>query len=583
MGEPAPSRIHGRAGEPAYAAFARLASKMGARSPLVFAKEWGLDHSDVRLGRAIGDVAAMAALSASELEASTFVVEADYVHLGRVRLDRAHWSEARPRVCPACVVSDIAWRRSWWDVTPLRRCHEHGDRLVREGQTSQRTSPDAPSTAGERYVLGRLGFAAGPSSQILDALPLSRAIDLLEIVGASLGGDRWALRDARRVDPVNLIGRGYTAFDGGVDTFVRHLDDLASTAAAGRDAVGPGEVYGRLVRWLASEDRDSVYEGVRDILRDHARRNLPIPTGTPVLGVPAGRQRSFTLAQVSRAAGVQPCFADRILRHLGHEASRRVAGLDMYAVEAATAAANFVRDTIWGADAAKRLGLSSYAWTSVVRRGIVKPAMDGRSSGTRDDRFWAGDVERLLRLADGAPALGKCPDGCRTLVAAARTAMSSTGEIVEALLDGRLRTLGLVRAHAGISGLTIRIADVANATRPDAPEDTVPWAEVVAELGRKSVADDLVAQGRLGRTTVPMGFRNRRRLVVRRADWTTFREDFVSVASVAAKTGTSAAAAARDLSHSGVEPAFVAGGRRFYERRSGERAVPRQGRRALST
>ena len=574
-----PVRVPRGEGEPAYSLFERLAAEMGARSPAAFAAELGLDLRDVRSGRATRRLAGLAGLEPEALDLATFAVGEHSVSIRSAGIDRNHWSCLHPRVCPECRADDLvehgfAWHRSWWDVIPLRRCHVHGVPLVRrDGAAPARAEAGARGAAagagGEAYVLGRIGFAPAAPCDLLDRLPVSRAIDLLELVGAGESG-RWGLRDPRRVEASGLLSAGYAILSGGASTFLRHLDGLVATAPAPRDHLGPGSVYGRLYRWLSSENLDPAFAEVRTLVREHALSRLPIPAGQPVLGEAAQNQAIFSLAQAAGRMVVQKALARRFLAAVDARPIQALGNSELYAAPDVEKAVTLHATTLWGAQARTLLGLSGDALGSLVKEGCLPVALGARATGTRDDRFRTEDVRRLLdAVTRDLPLLPSAPEGTRTLVAAGRSAMSSTGELVRAILDRRLRPTGRLAGMSGLAGVLVEVRAVfalhAAAARR---QDVVAWEEVVRAVGRKSVADALVRGGHLSRTTAEMGFRNRRRQVVSRREWSRFQARYVSAAELARTRRTSVAALVRHLAASGVAPAFpAADGRRYFERR----------------
>ncbi len=574
---PSPIRVPFRSGEPAYALFERLSRAMGCRSAHDFAAELNLSHRDILSGAGWLAVATTAGVPEDELGRATFHVDGKVVRLGGEQLDRAHWSCLHPRCCPICRDGDnahpeqVRWHRSWWDVVPVRRCHIHGVRLVgargdRIGLRAAAGGLDAASRDGERYVVGRLGFAPRVACDLLDRLPLSRAVDLMEVLGAG----RRGARDPRTHDTAHLLSTGYANVAEGASSLLRHLDRLVATSYTSRDHFGPGIVYGRLYRWLASDEPDPAFAEIRALLRSHALAHVPLAPGQKLFGEVIRTQSLYTLAQAARHLGVQKPLARRMLLATGAAPAGVDHRREVFAAEQVGRAAALHRATMSTVEARGALGLSSDAFASLVAERCLSPVVNRRETGMRDDRFRQEDVSNLIdRLVSGVPIMEARATGTEFLGRAARASMSSTGWIVRAMLEGRVSPVGRWPSMPGLGGLLVPTRDVLATQAADARRsDLVSWDEVVRTLGRKSVADALVRSGHLTRSTTPIGFRNRRRLVVTRRQWSAFRSRFVSAAELAKEENTSVAALVRKLAASGIEPAFPAAGRRFFERRA---------------
>ncbi|WP_156630150.1 MULTISPECIES: TniQ family protein [unclassified Methylobacterium] len=580
-----PLRVPFRSGEPAYALFGRMADRLSATSRMAFAGELGLSHRALLDGKLVETVAVLAGQVLSEVSAATFVLADGQVSLrGRV-LDRNHWSCLRPRVCVDCLREDLSeggsagtvWHRTWWDVLPLRRCHIHGGVLVSggiEAVRAARTTQGFPAevtprtrTAGEDYILGRLGLSPSRPLDLLDQLPISRAVEILEVVGAAADGRRWGQREICRVDKADLLSFGFGPFAGGVASFLAHLDDLVRNAPAVRDHLLPNAVYGRLYTMLSSEEIDPAFDEIRGLVREHALANLPIPQGQSILGSAVRRQNIYTLAQAAERLAVEKPLAGRLLWSAGAR-PRHVAGqLPLFSSSEVESAADLAAATVWGRDARKILGLPPAAFASIVKAGCLPKALDGQATGAREDRFRKADILRLREMVMGGlrtmvrPHAGSAP-----LPSAVRSAMSSTGEIIAAILDGALIPTGRLSGGEGLSAVLVDTADVL-ALHNCLDHDLMPWRDIVGELGSRSAADTLVRSGHLTVSVVPAGFRNRRRRVVPRREWARFEAAYISAAEMARSRGTSASAIVRALEKSGVQPSIACpDGRLFYAR-----------------
>lgn len=81
---------------------------------------------------------------------------------------------------------------------------------------------------------------------------------------------------------------------------------------------GPRVVYGRIYEWLSHDTRDTAYDSVRELVREHALDNLPLAADDLLFGRPVGERRLYTLWHASKAVGFAPSAARRILTALGH-------------------------------------------------------------------------------------------------------------------------------------------------------------------------------------------------------------------------------------------------------------------------
>lgn len=302
-----PLTIRSRADEPAHAALVRLATRCGARNVQSFARSIGFSVRDLREGRNVEQFASIAGVDPKLLcwNSAAFDAADRRVQLCRSDLLLGDWSLRCRRWCTSCLRDDCeeaaalgvpaAWwatSRSWWDIRSVTGCALHGeallDRCWRCGQSQPwqgclfycscgadllRTCGDPHSSPSSEYILGRLSYLKPQTIPLLDALPLSDAIRVLELLGAAR--IRHRLVKPRRSEAERREDRSYgheivCLWPDSFSALMDHwLEDRPPFHAAGLTAA-----YGWIYTDLADGKMPGGFaEQLSPVLREHAVRN----------------------------------------------------------------------------------------------------------------------------------------------------------------------------------------------------------------------------------------------------------------------------------------------------------------------
>jgi hypothetical protein len=305
------SRVLHHEDEPAFALAARLARRVGANSLSAFAGDWKMRADDIARGRRNREVAALAGIDVGKLDRVTFTLDSNrFGHMNTHVLEVVDWSSRSLRICPDCLREDLdraghpdfrAHIRSWWNLTSIRVCPFHCAKMLdRDPATGKPIDPwtcDVRFAAGEdcdfaklrtgvridevdaeSYILGRLGFMPCTKVELLDSLPLHKALRLMDHAGAAiLGGADGRTSQGGSIDPRAALGEGFRICAEGANGFVRLMDGLTASAGYGEEDFAPRTTFGIFYNWLVhkrSQDRD--FDAIRGVISEHVARGAPI-------------------------------------------------------------------------------------------------------------------------------------------------------------------------------------------------------------------------------------------------------------------------------------------------------------------
>jgi TniQ len=297
--------------EPAYGLANRLARRNGVSSLVSFGGDHAIPFREIIRGLRNAEIADLSGAKIGLLDASTFRIDGEQIHLNGEVLPVEEWSYTSLRVCPSCIRSDLARDdsrkqflphvRSWWNLSAVSVCPIHRQvlldrhpdcpdarvnhlsldvRFVAQGKGDFSTLASEPvdDVRAESYILSRLGFMPRIKNTLLDGLPLREAIRLMDRMGAVAGHAARAFTsiggDVSRRDQ---LGAGYGAFAEGAVGFSSFLDGLV--AATRIESIKKSQRFsyaGAVIKWMADDLRDAIHEPIRELVLEHARENIPI-------------------------------------------------------------------------------------------------------------------------------------------------------------------------------------------------------------------------------------------------------------------------------------------------------------------
>ncbi|KRQ04928.1 hypothetical protein [Bradyrhizobium manausense] len=429
--------------------------------------------------------------------------------------------------------------------------------------------------SAEAYILGRLGFMPRLKSTVLDGLPLWNAIRLMDRMGAvATGGIHEYTSFGGSVGRREALAAGYGLFAEGKEGFFRFLDGLVKSAEIRNGKWGPRRVYGRVYKWLSYETRDSAYDPIRELVREHAADNLPLRPSDLLFGKPVRYRRVYTLWHASRAIGVTASNAGRrIFRALGYLSSDDVAKpewqllLKSHIVDDTRAQ---ISDRMNYNQAMRYLGVPRGPMLNLYEKGLLKPFLDA-SMDLHEHIFRQRDLDRFLHSVMGdAPRVQGATSSTCNIVIAGKRSQTSTAEILEAMLSGRLRCKGRLTSAKGLMKVLVDLVEVKELRDWKAAIDPSRTIDACRrQLGITwIVMERLIALGYIKISYARIGLRNRQRGLVDEQSFKRFVATYVKGTEIAKLRQTHVRTLVPELRKLGVRPAIEKRdvGQYFYRR-----------------
>lgn len=454
---PLPLRVRARPGEGPGSLLLRLAARGGSSDVREFAQRFGMTVDQAWRGQHDERLAQLSGRSIEAIkEWSVLTVGTHAVRLrGESFESRWEWSPPISRgkkaaYCPQCLAADLAdedagpvghraYWRSWWDVSCVRVCHLHGAAL-RLGCPTPGCDEPVPATSGslhvccacladlragptqsvgrigdfQSYVLGRLGLMDRVSEPSLDDVPLHHAEALCARLGLAEGRVAGQLSVLARSDPLGLqqaCDEGMRIVRGGEQGILEMLDRLVTGYESSKQA--SVKRYGPFYNWLQRFPDDAAPHilRLREIVRDHALREVPFPPGGLLFGRPTDDSSYVGLETARQVSGGSVKSLRRLAQAVGvlNEDDMRLrrfrrADLSLLADG---------RDRVLAKTVYNELGLDRPDYRSLIETG----RLDGGRIGHRAtmgvpkegyDRF-------LERIGMGRTPPGDASEGCLPL------------------------------------------------------------------------------------------------------------------------------------------------------------------------
>ncbi|MDK4733961.1 TniQ family protein [Rhizobium sp. CNPSo 3490] len=481
--------------EPLTSYLARLARANGAGTTRGFCQDMKLDRPRLIRGdeAEVRKLAVLAGRDAEELQARAVVVDdfsgatvaGHYFPHGKLR-------RSKLRFCPRCIADDDAdgsrmpgtrrYSRLHWMFPQVPACHVHcvaiveteadqshhydlntqldllGDRMYEfmEARVPRRPTPF------EEFVRERLSGRRA-HGEFLDGFGLSAGMSACELLGVGLLFGREVLVGKLGEEDLHRARQaGFERLVTGNGGFTSLLDDIRSTDE--RSNIRGGQaLYGKLYLSLNENYEDPDYDRLRTMMRKHTLSRIPMLDGMEFFG-PITESPWTSIGKIAEATGYPDETLRRILVELGHIGSLRQSKGDRYVRKtAADEAVAAIRDMATREETAAILGLPSRTVKRLISDGMIAPVLKSADAGERGyrllDRYSRRAVadlrDRLL-----ARARPEFPTEWTNLTMAARKAGLRLVDVLEMVLDGRLRNLGKSPNEDGVASLRFDVREI---------------------------------------------------------------------------------------------------------------------------
>lgn len=603
--------------EPGWALFNRLALRHGCESRLEFARQVPLaDRTDfvrdMERGRRFDDIARLSSVPLETLLYNSIIQTIEGSLLAGELVSRSRnlsYSCNFARICPDCLRSDIEQdegpvacrprRRSWWDVAKISSCPRHGRTLLAACPACRRTfrrSHLSPATCecghdltaertevvasdgriGDAYLVGRLGDGPRLAHSFLDNLAFADAAEIMQWLGsvARWGRSIVSWRRQGLAERTRTMAVGFAICEDFPNRFEEMLDGmLAACPWKRRTPVG---VYGRLQHWLGLSTHPAL-DPIREAVRDHVVKNVPITAGTILFRKPAPEGDLTTLGGLAGRCGVSADRVATVAAALGMIAPllRKDRGVVVpKALEEPLVA--FFRKSCSPEEARRHLGTTHQLFKTLVARNYLPRAFP-LGGASIPAQYRLVDLGRFLTALHGdAPFMDTPPRGSETILRAVRVCYRSSDAIIGGLLRGQIKATGRLRSERGIAQILVDT----NAVIAGLEYEDDPMFMLMAQAARHlRVTIPTVANlKRLGWFTVDRKQTSLKIMpALRRVEIEAFGARFVSAAELARIPckATHAVRVHQHLRHAGLAPA-IPGSRKlqpFYDRESAERII----------
>lgn len=481
--------------EPLTSYLARLARANGAGTIRGFCQDMKLDRPRLIRGDEdeVRKLAELAGRNAEELQARAVVVDdfsgatvaGHYFPHGKLR-------RSKLRFCPHCIADDDAdggrmpgtrrYSRLYWMFPQAPACHVHCVAIVEmEADQShhydlntqldlleerlyelQKACVPRRPTPFEQFVRERLSGRRA-HGEFLDGFGLSAAMSACELLGVALLFGRDVRVGKLGEDDLHRARQaGFDRLAKGIEGFTSLLDDVRSTDE--RSNIRGGQaLYGKLYLSLNENYEDPDYDRLRRMIRSHTMSRVPMLDGMEFFG-PVTDSPWTSVGKIAEATGYPDETLRRILVELGHiDSLRQSKGQRYVRKTAADEAVAAIGDMATREEAAAILGLPSMTVKRLISDGMIAPVLKSPDADERGyrllDRYSRKAVadlrDRLL-----ARARPEFPADWTNLTMAAKKAGLRLVDVLQMVLDGRLRSLGRSSDEDGVAALRFDVKEI---------------------------------------------------------------------------------------------------------------------------
>lgn len=391
---------------------------------------------------------------------------------GIARRGRLSWCLRIMTTCPTHNLPLISRKRGIWDDV----AHELSV-LVPETTTELHrladTLPSGPPSGLQDYVLRRLDGEM--STAWLDDQTLEQVVKATEILGITMlqgTSCRFAALDRETWEVAARKGWLFTSHgeDGVRDALTRLLGDAFARDKGGQNYAA---VFGRLDRWLAERGHRTDHGPIKEIVRQFIIDNLDVVEGWNLLGRPVERRKKYSI----RSLALETRLNDQTLRNLLVakgliDSSSANKSCSVLTIDAAVgrAVVEELRASVELTEAARLLSANRHTINCLIEAGRLTPLHEGRGrSGRVSCRVGREELQLLLkRLEHRAPVLENIPEPWVTPTQATKRARITMQELLDLILEGKLRLVGRSDDSAGFSGIRLDVDDIRTLMHPAA-------------------------------------------------------------------------------------------------------------------
>ncbi|WP_416355893.1 TniQ family protein [Aureimonas phyllosphaerae] len=513
-------------------------------------------------------------------------------------------SRGRLRVCACCIEDDVKngsgpvearpYGRAIWLIDAIRTCHVHGIALVVIDEDpapsmlhdfAQLVAPFADglshgtfATKGrqssrlENHLINLFQGRTGGTGWLATYPPYA-VVSLCEIFGAVVSHGSSAAPASLTADELYAAGQlGFEILDAGPSSIEAALKSLVSVHGAKKGELGGRLVFGRLYEWLAHETDDAVYEPLRVIMRNVAVNALPLGPGETFLGKAVEERKVHSIHTLHLSTGEHPKRLRKLLvaaEVVGPETSVLSDDRVVFPAVVADSLSGKMLGTMTLAGAARYLGVPRPNDRALLTSGVIDPLVSTSHRGPLKHVYSVADLERLVeRLQADASLIDASETHLVPILAAAKKANCSVMEVVQLLLDRRLRAVRITPKLKPFPSIMVDPKEVGALVR--GPEHGgISLREVMRRMGTNdSVVKALVDSGSLPSRRAINPTNRCPQTVVSETDLHDFMSRYVSLMKLADETGVHFRRLNSEITRRGATPAFDPEkiGARFFER-----------------
>lgn len=504
----------------------RLAARNGCANLTSLCSDVGIDRDRVFAGDKfeIRKLCKLAGLHEDTFVDTTVqrVSEVTY-RVGQKTFDRYTFNRSEIRVCPKCLieqdrVSINIWDKTHqlhWQVPQIESCLVHSEKLMTI--TEKSLNHQRPDTSlAIQNAWSKITAATIPREPDVFDIYLTRRMDgvrndglcdqlnipalwrVSEAIGVTLTYEKSKRRSQLSAPALrHAVLTGFELIQAGEQALIEKLTAFAKKPENRRNRkLTPG--FGELQRLLSAKVRYSKdLEPFRDFMRRYVVANYPVPIGSSVYGVVQKTLRVHTVRSAARSVNVsRDVFAALLLREgLGHLGSDGVLVMDIpLTAEIVESLETPKEQYLSQKEAARFIGVPASVLTDLRKRRVLQPCIgsDLRSSKGYDVDYLQTVLKKLFAETKKMDAI---PDGISTLALATRAARCSVADIVQLILDGRLKAVGRVGQTFKICNLLVSQGELRRAF-PKRPRNGYTKKELARRWSRDiSTINSLIQAG----------------------------------------------------------------------------------------
>lgn len=474
----------------------RLAARNLSPDLWTFCQDVGLDFVAISIGdgAAIAHLCSLANIPIDSFQDRTVLKTSTMKYLlGAEVMNTETLSRGELRYCPCCVAEALSGdarpcdviHEMHWQFIHVRRCWRHGALLQSHRPKADRASR-FDFTALVRKMQRHAGGMSGDADELdrylsqraygaheenwCDCLQIPALIKACEAFGVLIDHGRDARASSLEPDQRrDAMLTGFKLLSDGEDGIRKALDQFNRRTPT-RGGNQPHPSNGEVQRLLGSHAKlRADLEPLRDIVRDYFLDHYPFRPGTTVLGQEVTDTRVFSLRGACREIGARRSLVEEILlrRGLGsNDAEGRFQLHGILTCELIDEIKDEKTDYLDQNQTALFLGCSFAMFKQLQGAGILKPA-EGAAHRQRKGFHRASLREFLNRIGAGAERVAAIGLHLCSLDHATRKANCSVPEIVQLILDGRVRAHARLTNDTRLDSLLVDADDILQALRSE--------------------------------------------------------------------------------------------------------------------